>query len=149
MSPPCVSLRHLSRSVLLLRPAVFSLDRSSSLSSVSIGPLSPFRSQFLDEADLLPALPEGVLRFYGSSPRLSHPWDLYEMSYRILCVFDSCLDQINGLEYFALNTVASTSVLGGPLKQLNKGGSRRVPFTVKRDDNNHSRDINQTGRQQQ
>ncbi|KAL0805843.1 hypothetical protein Bca101_098334 [Brassica carinata] len=73
MSPSCVSLRHLSRSVLLLRPAVFSLDRSSSLSSVSIGPPSPFRSQFLDEADLPPALPEGVLRFYGSSPRLFHP----------------------------------------------------------------------------
>ncbi|WZZ66492.1 hypothetical protein YC2023_077862 [Brassica napus] len=72
-------------------------------------------SQFLDEADLPPALPEGVLPFYGSSPR------------RLSSV---------------LNTVARTSLLDGPLKQLNKGGSRIAPFTVKRDANNHSRDNN-------
>ncbi|WZZ53620.1 hypothetical protein YC2023_053727 [Brassica napus] len=41
-----------------------------------------------------------------------------------------------------LNTVARTSLLDGPLKQLNKGGSRIAPFTVKRDANNHSRDNN-------
>ncbi|WZZ80342.1 hypothetical protein YC2023_100914 [Brassica napus] len=72
-------------------------------------------SQFLDEADLPPALPEGVLPFYGFSPR------------RLSSV---------------LNTVARTSLLDGPLKQLNKGGSRIALFTVKRDANNHSRDNN-------
>ncbi|KAG2270413.1 hypothetical protein Bca52824_064968 [Brassica carinata] len=72
-------------------------------------------SQFLDEADLPQALPEGVLPFYGSSPR------------RLSSV---------------LNTVARTSLLDGPLKQLNKGGSRIAPFIVKRDANNHSRDNN-------
>ncbi|KAL0805670.1 hypothetical protein Bca101_098161 [Brassica carinata] len=45
-------------------------------------------------------------------------------------------------EIDVLNTVARTSLLDGPLKQLNKGGSRIAPFTVKRDANNHSRDNN-------
>ncbi|KAF3604481.1 hypothetical protein F2Q69_00037232 [Brassica cretica] len=129
MSPPCVSLRHLSRSVLLLRHAVFSLAPSLCVLCQSVICFAPnsstkliFRQLFQNESspftDLLVAV--------------SHPWDLYEMF----------------LGFCVLNTVASTFLLGGPLKLLNKGGSRLVPFTVKREDNNHNRDINQTGRQQ-
>ena len=89
--PTSLSLHLLSRRRRLLFHYVISLDESAvclTPSSVTIGPPSPsrrllsrsvplcslsisdmFRSQFLDETYLPPALPEGVLPFYGSSPR--------------------------------------------------------------------------------
>ncbi|CAN7073884.1 unnamed protein product [Brassica oleracea var. botrytis] len=87
MSPPCVSLRHLSRSVLLLRHAVFSLAPS------------------------LCVLCQSVICFAPNSST--------KLIFRQL--FQKESSPFTDLLVAVLNTVASTFLLGGPLKLLNKG----------------------------